>query len=158
MCHHFLKTFPKINGPFEYSLGCRDTLNLRFYLGPANTSLDLLQSVNGVGRFPGFVLSCNEVINEISDAEEAYRIGLVEFLVDEGQHLAKALEIAGRMARWSPVALRLVKQSVQAAMETPLSAGLDLERELFLAAFASDDGREGVAAFIEKRKPTFTGT
>lgn len=84
------------------------------------------------------------------DAEEAYRIGLVEFLVDEGQHLEKARDLAERMARWSPVALRLVKQSVQAAFETPLSAGLDLEKELFLAAFGSDEGREGVRAFVGK--------
>lgn len=84
------------------------------------------------------------------DADEAYRIGLVEFLVDEGQHLEKARDLATRMARWSPVALRLVKQSVQAAFETPLSAGLELEKELFLAAFGSDEGREGVKAFVER--------
>jgi enoyl-CoA hydratase len=91
------------------------------------------------------------------DAEEAYRIGMVEFLVDEGEHLAKARDVADRMARWSPVALRLVKQSVQAAMEMPLKEGLAYERELFLEAFASEDGQEGVAAFVEKRKPEFKG-
>jgi len=91
------------------------------------------------------------------DAEEAYRIGMVEFLVDEGEHLEKAKDLAGRMARWSPVALRLVKQSVQAAMEMPLRVGLEYERELFLAAFASEDGQEGVTAFVEKRKPDFKG-
>lgn len=91
------------------------------------------------------------------DAEEAYRIGMVEFLVDEGEHLEKAKDIAGRMARWSPVALRLVKKSVQAAMEMPLEAGLKYERELFLEAFASEDGQEGVRAFVEKRKPEFKG-
>jgi enoyl-CoA hydratase len=91
------------------------------------------------------------------DAEEAFRIGLVEFLVDEGRHLEKAVEVAERMARWSPVALRLAKRSIRAASETPLSAGLELERELFLAAFASEDGREGVSAFVEKRRPSFQG-
>ena len=91
------------------------------------------------------------------DADEAFRIGLVEFLVDEGQHVDKALEIAGRMTRWSPVALKLAKQAVSAAAETPLAAGLELERELFLAAFGSQDGREGVRAFVEKRKPEFKG-
>lgn len=91
------------------------------------------------------------------EAEEAHRIGLVEFLVDEGRHLEKAKEIAGRMARWSPVSLRLAKQSINAALETPLSAGLELERELFLAAFASEDGQEGVRAFVEDRDPEFRG-
>jgi enoyl-CoA hydratase len=86
------------------------------------------------------------------DAEEAHRIGLVEVLVDEGAHLEAALRLAGRMARWSPVALRLVKQSLGQALETPLSAGLELEKELFLAAFASDEARAGLTAFVEKRR------
>lgn len=91
------------------------------------------------------------------DADEAHRIGLVEFLVEPGEHLASAMEIAGRIARWSPVALRLVKKAIRQSQEAPLSAGLDHERELFLAAFASEDGREGVQAFVEKRDPEWTG-
>ena len=91
------------------------------------------------------------------DASEAYRIGLVEFLVEEGEHLNKAKELASRMARWSPVALGLAKQAVRVAFEKPLTEGLDDERELFLSAFDSDDGREGVRAFVEKRRPNFKG-
>jgi enoyl-CoA hydratase len=91
------------------------------------------------------------------DAEEAYRIGLVEVLTAEGKHVDTALELAQRMARWSPVALSLVKAAVRQAFESPLSAGLAHEKELFLAAFASDDGREGVRAFLEKREPRFEG-
>ncbi|HZD04474.1 MAG TPA: enoyl-CoA hydratase-related protein, partial [Longimicrobiales bacterium] len=94
---------------------------------------------------------------DLIDAEEAHRIGLVEVLVDEGRHLEEARAIARRMARWSPVALRLAKKAVRQALETPLSAGLAYERELFLAAFASEDGREGVRAFVEKRDPVFRG-
>jgi enoyl-CoA hydratase/carnithine racemase len=77
--------------------------------------------------------------------------------VDEGRHLETALELAGRMARWSPMTLRLAKQAVSAAFEMPLAAGLEYEKELFLAAFGSEDGREGVRAFVEKRKPVFKG-
>ncbi|MBI4540051.1 MAG: enoyl-CoA hydratase/isomerase family protein [Gemmatimonadetes bacterium] len=97
------------------------------------------------------------VTGDFIDAEDAYRIGLVEFLVDDDRAYETAREIARRMTRWSPVALRLAKEAVQAALETPLSAGLRLERELFLTAFASEDGREGVRAFMEKREPRFTG-
>jgi enoyl-CoA hydratase/carnithine racemase len=91
------------------------------------------------------------------DAEEAFRIGLVEVLVEEGRHVEKALEIAERIARWSPLALGLVKRAVRDALETPLSTGLNQEKELFLAAFASEDGQEGVRAFLEKREPRFRG-
>ena len=69
----------------------------------------------------------------------------------------KALDIAGRMARWSPVSLRLAKEAVNAAFELPLKEGMVFEKERFLEAFASEDGREGVQAFMEKRKPEFKG-
>lgn len=107
-----------------------------------------------VGRGHAMLISCT---GDFVEAEEAYRIGLVEELVDEGKHLERALELAGRMARWSPVSLKMAKQAVNAAFEMPLSAGLAYEKELFLAAFASEDGREGVRAFVEKRKPDFKG-
>ncbi|HKJ02661.1 MAG TPA: enoyl-CoA hydratase-related protein [Longimicrobiales bacterium] len=107
-----------------------------------------------VGRGHAMLIACT---GDFVEAEEAHRIGWVEVLVDPGRHLDKALEIAGRMARWSPVALRLAKQAVNAAFEMPLRDGLALEKELFLTAFASEDGREGVRAFVEKRKPDFKG-
>jgi enoyl-CoA hydratase len=107
-----------------------------------------------VGRGHALLISCT---GDFVEAEEAHRIGLVEVLADEGRHLDAALELAGRMARWSPVALRLAKQAVNAALEMPLSAGLEYEKELFLAAFGSEDGQEGVRAFVEKRKPDFKG-
>jgi len=107
-----------------------------------------------VGRGQAMLISCT---GDFVDAEEAHRMGWVEVLVDEGLHLEKALDIAGRMARWSPVSLRLAKQAVNAAFEKPLKEGMEYEKELFLEAFASEDGREGVSAFINKRKPDFKG-
>lgn len=125
---------------------------IRLGLIPGAGGTQRLARLVGPGQAMRIALSGDTV-----DAEEAHRIGLVEFLVDEGEHLARAREIAGRMARWSPVALRLAKRSIRAAFETPLSAGLELEKELFLAAFSSQDGREGVRAFVEKRDPDFRG-
>jgi enoyl-CoA hydratase len=107
-----------------------------------------------VGRGQAMLISCT---GDFVEAEEAHRIGLVELLVEEGRHLEVALDVAGRMARWSPVALRLAKQAVNAAFEMPLRAGMEHEKELFLAAFGSEDGQEGVRAFVEKRKPVFQG-
>lgn len=91
------------------------------------------------------------------DADEAYRIGLVEFLTEEGKQLERARELAGRMARWSPLALRLVKQAIRGAYDRHLDEGLALEKKLFLQAFESEDGHEGVNAFVEKRRPEFKG-
>jgi enoyl-CoA hydratase len=107
-----------------------------------------------VGRGQAILISCT---GDFVEAEDAYRMGLVEVLVDEGEHVDRALELAARMARWSSVSLRLAKQAVSAAFELPLAAGLEHEKELFLTAFGSEDGREGVRAFVEKRKPVFKG-
>jgi enoyl-CoA hydratase/carnithine racemase len=67
------------------------------------------------------------------------------------------MQLASTIAANSPVALQLAKNAVRAALESPLSAGLRYERELFITAFASDDKREGVAAFLEKRTADFQG-
>ena len=129
-------------GQFEIRLG----------LIPGAGGTQRLARLVGAGQAMRIGL-CGDLI----DAEEAHRIGLVEFLVEEGGHLDKAREVASRMARWSPVALGLVKKAVRAAQERPLTEGLAVERELFLKAFASEDGREGVSAFVEKRQPVFKG-
>jgi enoyl-CoA hydratase len=128
----------------------------------AEIRLGLIPGAGGTQRMvhlvgPGQALRL-ALTGDVIDAEEAYRIGLVDFLVDEGKHVDRAMEVAGRMARWSPVALSLAKHAVRHAMETPLAAGLAHEKELFLAAFASDDGREGVRAFVERRDPQFRGS
>lgn len=129
-------------GQFEIRLG----------LIPGAGGTQRLARLVGPGQAARIALS-----GDVLDGTEAHRIGLVEILADEGEHLARARQLAGRMARWSPVALGLVKESLRAAAETPLADGLALEKELFLAAFASDDGREGVRAFVEKRRPEFRG-
>lgn len=125
---------------------------IRLGLIPGAGGTQRLARLVGPGQAMRMTLSGDAI-----DAEEAWRIGLVEFLVEDGRHLEKALEVAQRMCRWSPVALRLAKQSVRAAQETPLQAGLELEKELFLAAFGSEDGQEGVRAFVEKREPRYRG-
>jgi enoyl-CoA hydratase len=128
----------------------------------AEIRLGLIPGAGGTQRMvhlvgPGHAMRL-ALTGDVIDAEEAFRIGLVEFLVDEGKHVEKAMELAGRMARWSPVALSLAKAAVRHAQEAPLSSGLAHEKELFLAAFASDDGREGVRAFVERRDPHFRGS
>ncbi len=127
----------------------------------AEIRLGLIPGAGGTQRLarlvgPGQAMRI-ALTGEMIDAEEAYRIGLVEVLVDAGEHRAAARDLAAKMARWSPVALRLAKASVRKALELPLSEGLQHEKEAFLRAFESPDGREGVRAFVEKRDPRFRG-
>jgi len=90
-------------------------------------------------------------------ADEAFRLGIVNQVAPKGEWLEKAIELAEVVSRRPPLAVRLGKQAVLAAEETPLSAGLDQERRLFELAFATEDRVEGMRAFLEKRRPDFRG-
>lgn len=151
-----------IGGGNELALACDIRVadaTARF--GQFEIRLGLIPGAGGTQRLtrlvgPGQALRIG-LSGDLIDANEAHRIGLVEFLVEEGRHLDRARDLAARMARWSPVALALAKKAVREAAERHLEDGLDAEKELFLEAFASEDGREGVRAFVDKRKPTFRG-
>jgi enoyl-CoA hydratase/carnithine racemase len=90
-------------------------------------------------------------------AEEAQRLGIVNSVASKREWLEAALELAGVVASRPPLAVRLGKQAVLAADETPLGAGLDQERRLYELAMATEDRVEGMTAFLEKRKPEFRG-
>ena len=151
-----------IGGGNELALACDIRVadaTARF--GQFEIRLGLIPGAGGTQRLvrlvgPGQALRIG-LGGDLVDAAEAHRIGLVEFLTDEGGHLAKARELASGMTRWSSVTLQLVKKAVREAHERHLSDGLAAERELFLEAFASEDGQEGVRAFVEKRSAKFRG-
>ena len=89
------------------------------------------------------------------DAAEAERAGLVSRVVSAVELVPEAVKIAERIAQMSRPIAMMVKESVNRAFETTLTEGVRFERRLFHATFATDDRKEGMAAFIEKRKPTF---
>jgi enoyl-CoA hydratase/carnithine racemase len=90
-------------------------------------------------------------------ATEAMQLGIVNRVAPADGWLDAALELASVVARRPPLAVRLGKQAVLAADETPLAAGLDQERRLYELAMATEDRVEGMNAFIEKREPDFRG-
>jgi enoyl-CoA hydratase len=90
-------------------------------------------------------------------AVDAERMGLVNRVVPAGAQLEEAKRLAQLIATRPPLAVRLGKEAVNHAMEVSLSAGLDYERKLFYLLFASEDKREGMRAFLEKRPGKFTG-
>ena len=90
-------------------------------------------------------------------AREAEAAGLVALITQDELVVEDALALAAKMAEKSPLALRLAKEAVNAAYEMSLTDALAHERRLFYLLFASDDQKEGMAAFLEKRTPDFTG-
>jgi enoyl-CoA hydratase len=90
-------------------------------------------------------------------AEEAKALGLVNRVVPQGKYLEDATKLASEIASKAPVAVRSAKQAISASQERGLSQGLELERGLFYELFGTEDKKEGMSAFLEKRKPSFTG-
>jgi enoyl-CoA hydratase len=89
------------------------------------------------------------------DAQEAERAGLVSRVVPAGELLQEALKTAQKIAECSRPVVMMIKEAVNRAYETTLAEGVRFERRLFHSTFATEDQKEGMAAFIEKRKPTF---
>ena len=90
-------------------------------------------------------------------ADEAHARGLVSQVVAREETLPAALSLAAEVAQMPPLAVRAAKEAVNRAYELSLEAGLEFERRNFFMLFASDDQKEGMRAFIEKRKPSWTG-
>jgi len=90
-------------------------------------------------------------------AQEAHQLGMVNCVLPLEGYLEEALRLAEEVAGRAPLAVRLAKQSINQAFELPLQQGLAAERRAFYLLFDSDDQKEGMAAFIEKRAPTWRG-
>ncbi|MCB1702181.1 MAG: enoyl-CoA hydratase [Pseudomonadales bacterium] len=95
------------------------------------------------------MILCGERIN----AATAERIGLVEEVVGKGEALERALALAEQAARQSPTSVAFCKRLVHTGRDTVIARGLEGERDLFVELFSTQDQREGVNAFLEKRKP-----
>jgi enoyl-CoA hydratase len=91
-------------------------------------------------------------------ADEAVALGIALRSAPAGEVLQAARDLVGRIDQKGPLAVRWAKRAIAIAEELDLEAGLQVEAELFARCFATDDQSEGMAAFLEKRKPTFTGT
>jgi enoyl-CoA hydratase len=108
--------------------------------------------VVGLGRALDLILTGRAI-----DAAEAERAGLVARVIPAADLLDTALAVAAEIAAMPPLAVIAAKELVDAAGELPLSEGIRLERRLFHMLAATDDKTEGMAAFIEKRKPEWKG-
>jgi len=107
-----------------------------------------------IGKFQAMkMLLTGQVIN----GEDAFAMGLASEVVDDEKVQERALELAQEIAAMPPLAATQIKEVLLAGQDASLDAALTLERKAFHLLFASQDQKEGMAAFFEKRKPSFTG-
>lgn len=151
-----------LGGGCEMAMACDITIaterakfgqtELRVGLIPGGGGTQRLARLVGLKKAKELVLTA-----AIIDAKEAERIGLVNRVVPP-EKLEEAVEdICKRIMRNSPILIGFAKEALNAAEETSLSAGLEVEKNLFLRCWATEDRIEGLKAFIEKRKPEYKG-
>lgn len=119
---------------------------------PGGGGTQRLTRLVGEGRSMEMVLT-----GDMIDAEMAERIGLVNHVYPADELRSKTMELAGRIAGKAPIALQLAKEAVKFASRSNLDEGLRREVDLFAICFSTEDKKEGVSAFLEKRKPEFKG-
>ena len=151
-----------LGGGCELALACDIRIaSDKARLGQPEVNLGLIPGGGGtqrLARLVGMGQAFKLIYSgEMISASEALRIGLVEEVVPADQLMARCRSLAESIAQKSPIALRLIKQAIQASAQTPLDEGLRLETALLSLAFSSADKAEGVQAFLAKRRPVFKG-
>jgi enoyl-CoA hydratase len=130
-------------------------------LGQPEIKLGLIPGGGGTQRLPRLVGSGRAMLlnltGEFIDAGTAYAWGLVDKVVPVDELGPAALEVAGQIAAQSPHAVAVLRELARTTRDLSLEEGLRREADGFVRCLRSEDGAEGVAAFIEKRAPTFTG-
>jgi enoyl-CoA hydratase len=129
--------------------------------GQPETGLGIMPGAGGTQRLTravGKALAMDVILSgRFLSADEALRAGLVARVVVKEAWLAEAKRVARDIASKGPVANRLAKEAIDRADEGPLTLGVEYERRLLYLAFASEDAKEGLTAFLEKRSPDFKG-
>jgi enoyl-CoA hydratase len=129
--------------------------------GQPEINLGIIPGAGGTQRWPRtagkYVAMEAVLLGEPIGAQRAYQLGMVNRVVPAEVTIRVATELAGRLAARAPIAVRLAKEAVNRALETPLAEGLAAERRSFYLLFSTDDQTEGMRAFIEKRQPDFKG-
>ena len=127
--------------------------------GQPEISLGTMPGAGGTQRLPRFIGKAKAMdlclTGRMMDAAEAERAGLVSRVVAPDKLMAEAVAVAERISQMSRPIAMMVKEAVNRAFETTLAEGVRFERRLFHSTFATEDQKEGMAAFVAKRKPAF---
>jgi enoyl-CoA hydratase/carnithine racemase len=151
-----------LGGGCELALACTMRLaSETAKLGQPEVKLGIIGGYGGTQRLPRLVGKGPALqillTGEMISAQEAHRIGLVNEVVPAAQLIARAEEIARKIITNGPLAIQYTLEAVNKGMEMPLAEGLFLEATLFAVACATEDMKEGTAAFLEKRPAAFKG-
>jgi enoyl-CoA hydratase len=127
--------------------------------GQPEINLGVIAGIGGTLRLTRFVGKSKamdmHLTGRFMDAQEAERVGLVSRIVPDKMLMEVALEVAVKIAEKSQITAKAAKDAVNRSFETTLSEGLLFERRVFHSLFATDDQKEGMSAFLEKRDPQF---
>ena len=129
--------------------------------GQPEIKLGLIPGGGGTQRMPRLIGLGHAMrlmlTGDMIGADEALQIGLVEQVVPHEDLKARTLELAGRIAQMSPLTLRVAKEAVRASERMPIEEGILYERDLFCLCFSTEDKKEGVQAFLQKRPAQWQG-
>ena len=129
--------------------------------GLPEVKLGIIPAAGGTQRLPRLIgeARAKELIMtaDLINADEAMRIGLVNRVVSFDELLPAALELAQRIAKMPPLAIRFAKRTINRGLQTDLDSGLEYERYAAAMLIDSEDRKEGMRAFVEKREPVFKG-
>jgi enoyl-CoA hydratase len=149
-----------LGGGNELAMQCDIVIaaeNAKF--GQPEINLGIMPGYGGTQRLPRFTSKAKAMdlclTARMMDAQEAERAGLVSRLVPLEKLMEEAMAVADRIANYSLPVVMQIKESINRAYETTLAEGALYERRVFQSQFSLEDQKEGMAAFVEKRKPTF---
>lgn len=151
-----------LGGGCELAMACDIRIaSEKAKFGQPEAGLGIPPGFGGTQRLPRLVGKgrAKELIftTDLIDAQEAYRIGLVNKVVKPEELITAAHELAKKIMQRGQVAVQLCKASINEGLDMDLDSGLAYEAEVFGLCFATEDQKEGMTAFLEKRKPAFTG-
>ena len=152
-----------LGGGCELAMACDIRIaSSKAKFGQPEVGLGITPGFSGTQRLPRLVGlgKAKELIYTaaVIPADEACRIGLVNRVVEPGALMDEALALAAAIASKARLAVRYAKEAINRGTETDIETGIDMETSLFGLCFATHDQKEGMAAFLQKRKPDFTGS